>query len=170
MSHRQTDNTHVNIELESAKQDSQYEAWGIHDSCCKARFQMPESRNVSVERVPPLRLRGITDEISYPLFVISFTQVGFSKTKFYTQKNDKRHQKHWRCLWKSQMYAVFFSLNLEKFTPERKFLHGHRPWCPWQIWGMWERCLKVPAIHILLLQRVCRVQCGEGKGRSIAQH
>ena len=29
-----------------------------------------------------------------------------------------------------------FSLNLEKFTPDRKFLHRHRLWCLWQIWGM----------------------------------
>ena len=36
---------------------------------------------------------------------------------------------------KSQIYA-FFSLNLEKFTPDRKFLHRHRLWCLWQIWGM----------------------------------
>ena len=32
--------------------------------------------------------------LAYLIFVISFTQAGFSKTKFYTQKNDKRHQKH----------------------------------------------------------------------------
>ena len=29
-----------------------------------------------------------------------------------------------------------FSLNLEKFTPDRKFLHRHRLWCLWRIWGM----------------------------------
>ena len=28
----------------------------------------------------------------YIIFVISFTQAGFSNTKFYTQKNDKKHQ------------------------------------------------------------------------------
>ena len=33
------------------------------------------------------------------------------------------------------MYAVF-SLNLEKFTPDSRFLHRHRRWCQWQIWGM----------------------------------
>ena len=30
---------------------------------------------------------------------------------------------------KSIFYAVF-AFNLEHFTPERIFLHGHRPWCP----------------------------------------
>ena len=30
----------------------------------------------------------------------------------------------------------FFAFNLENFTPDRIFLHGHRPWCPWQLWGM----------------------------------
>ena len=29
-----------------------------------------------------------------------------------------------------------FSLNLEKFTPDRDFLHRLRLWCLWQIWGM----------------------------------
>ena len=29
-----------------------------------------------------------------------------------------------------------FSLNLEKFTPDRNFLHRHCLWCLWQIWGM----------------------------------
>ena len=28
------------------------------------------------------------DSLAYLIFVISFTQTGFSKTKFYTQKND----------------------------------------------------------------------------------
>ena len=32
-----------------------------------------------------------------------------------------------------------FSLNLEKFTPDRKFLHRHRLWCLWQIWDMERR-------------------------------
>ena len=39
------------------------------------------------------------------------------------------------------MYAVFSS-NLVKFTPDRNFLHGHRPWCPWQIWGMFTSLLQ----------------------------
>ena len=30
----------------------------------------------------------------------------------------------------------FFAFNLEKFTPDGIFLYGHRPWCPWPIWGM----------------------------------
>ena len=30
----------------------------------------------------------------------------------------------------------FFALNLKKFTPAKKNLHGRRPWRPWQIWGM----------------------------------
>ena len=34
-----------------------------------------------------------------------------------------------------EIYA-FFSLILEKFTPDRKFLHRHRLWCLWQICGM----------------------------------
>ena len=51
---------------------------------------------------------GIVNLDPYLIFVISFTLAGFSKTKFYTK---------------------IFSLNLEKFTPERKFLHRHRLWC-----------------------------------------
>ena len=30
----------------------------------------------------------------------------------------------------------FFALNLEKITPGKFFLHKHRWWCLWQIWGM----------------------------------
>ena len=62
--------------------------------------------------------------ICIPLICHFFYIGRIFKTKFYTQKNDYRHQKHYKCLWKSQKYA-FFSLNLEKFTPHRKFLHRH---------------------------------------------
>ena len=34
----------------------------------------------------------------------------------------------------------FFAFNLEKFTPDRIYLHRHRLWCLWQIWGMSEPC------------------------------
>ena len=42
---------------------------------------------------PMIYIRGVTTEnlmamVAYLIFVISFTQTGFSKTKFYTQKND----------------------------------------------------------------------------------
>ena len=40
---------------------------------------------------------------------------------------------------KLQIYTVncqFFALNLSKFTPGKKKLHGRRPWRPWRIWGM----------------------------------
>ena len=53
------------------------------------------------------------------------------------------HCIHWVVLHKrcqlSNYYTEkcqFFAFILEKFTPDRKNLHGHRPWCPWQIWGM----------------------------------
>ena len=45
----------------------------------------------------------------------------------------------------------FSAFNLENFTPDRFFLHGHCPWCPRQIWGMLEsrttnssRCTTAP--------------------------
>ena len=39
----------------------------------------------------------------------------------------------------SNYYTVkgqFFAFNLEKITPGRNFLHRHRLWCLWLIWGM----------------------------------
>ena len=44
-------------------------------------------------------------------------------------KIDQKHPKHSKMSLKSKMYAVFV-FNLENFTPDRIFLHGHRPWCP----------------------------------------
>ena len=76
------------------------------------------------------------------------------------------HQKH--CLWKSQIYALF-SLNLEKFTPDRIFLHWHRLWCPWQIWCMPilmqtsavfsfnQACVYCKQLHIFFLQVPCLI-------------
>ena len=65
---------------------------------------------------------------AYLIFVISFTQAGFSKTKFYTQKTTKG-TKNTKNVSEKVKYMHFFSLNLEKFTPDRKFLHRHRLWC-----------------------------------------
>ena len=45
------------------------------------------------------------------------------KSQIYTQRKTKNNP------WKSILYAVF-AFNLENFTPDRIFLHGHRPWCP----------------------------------------
>ena len=72
---------------------------------------------------------------TYIIFVISFTQAAFSNSKFYTQKLTKNTPKHSKMSMKSKIYAVFV-FNLENFTPDRIFLHGHRPWCPWQLWGL----------------------------------
>ena len=72
---------------------------------------------------------------AYLIFVISFTQAAFSNSKFYTQKLTKNTPKHSKMSMKSKIYAVFV-FNLENVTPDRIFLHGHRPWCPWQLWGM----------------------------------
>ena len=63
------------------------------------------------------------------IFVISFTQAAFSNSKFYTQKLTKNTPKHSKMSMKSKIYAVFV-FNLENVTPDRIFLHGHRPWCP----------------------------------------
>ena len=71
------------------------------------------------------------------IFVISFTQAGFSKTKFYTQKTTK-DTKNTKNVYEKVKCMQFFSLNLEKITPDRNFLHWHRRWCWWQIWGMGE--------------------------------
>ena len=54
---------------------------------------------------------------------------------FYTQKlrkTPKNYNKYPKKVYNMQ----FFAFNLENFTPDRIFLHGHRPWCPRQIWGM----------------------------------
>ena len=61
--------------------------------------------------------------LSYLIFVISFTLAGFSKTKFYTQKTTKG-TKNIKNVSEKLEYMLF-SLNLEKFTPDRKFLHRH---------------------------------------------
>ena len=66
---------------------------------------------------------------AYLIFVISFTQAAYLNSKFYTQKLTKTAPKHSKMPLKSKIYA-FFVLNLENVTPERIFLHGHRPWCP----------------------------------------
>ena len=66
---------------------------------------------------------------TYLIFVISFTQAAFSNSKFYTQKLTKNTPKHSKMSMKSKIYAVFV-FNLENVTPDRIFLHGHRPWCP----------------------------------------
>ena len=49
--------------------------------------------------------------------------------KFYTQKFIKNTPKHSKMSLKSKIYAVIV-LNLENFTPDRIFLHGH---CNYQV-------------------------------------
>ena len=61
---------------------------------------------------------------TYLIFVISFTLVGFSKTKFYAQKTTRKAPKTLKMFLKKSNICVF-SLNLEKFTPDTKFLHRH---------------------------------------------
>ena len=48
---------------------------------------------------------------------------------------------------KKSNICSFFSLNLEKFTPDRKILHRHRLWCLWQIWGMVKVKKKSNFVH-----------------------
>ena len=74
-------------------------------------------------------MEDFLEQKAYLIFVISFKQAGFLKTKFYTQKKTK-DTKNTKNVSEKVKCMQFFSLNLEKFTPERKFLHGHRPWCP----------------------------------------
>ena len=64
-----------------------------------------------------------------------FYRQDFWKPNFTPKKTTKGTKNTKNVSEKSQIYA-FFSLNLEKFTPDRKFLHSHRLWCLWQIWGM----------------------------------
>lgn len=73
--------------------------------------------------------KSTLNQCPYLIFVISFTQAAFSNSKFYTGKLTKNTSKHWKMSLKSKIYAVFV-FNLENFTPDRIFLHGHRPWCP----------------------------------------
>ena len=68
---------------------------------------------------------------AYLIFVISFTQTGLLKSKFYTQKTTNGTKNTKNDSEKSNI--CISSLNLEKFTPDRIFLHRHRLWCLWQI-------------------------------------
>ena len=67
---------------------------------------------------------GIVNLDPYLIFVISFTLAGFLKTKFYTKKTTIG-TKNTKNVSEKVKYMHFFSLNLEKFTPDRKFLHRH---------------------------------------------
>ena len=45
--------------------------------------------------------------------------------------------------WQSVLWRISPPDNLScgQISPhDRFFLHGHRPWCPWQIWGMFQIC------------------------------
>ena len=59
----------------------------------------------------------------------------FRKPNF-TPKITTKGTKNTKNVSEKVKYMHFFSLNLEKFTPDRNFLHRHRLWCLWQIWGM----------------------------------
>ena len=63
--------------------------------------------------------------------------------KYFTPANYKKtHPKiitNSRLAPKSVNDAIF-AFNLENFTPDRIFLHRHRLWCLWQIWGMARKC------------------------------
>ena len=68
---------------------------------------------------------------SYLIFVIFFTLAKFLENKIYTEKRvnyDKIHSKlPFFCVITAK-YTVncqFFALNLSKFTPAKKNLHGH---------------------------------------------
>ena len=60
---------------------------------------------------------------TYLIFVISFTQTGFSKTKFYTQKTTKG-TKNTKNVSEKVKYMHFFSLNLEKLHLTEIFYTG----------------------------------------------
>ena len=59
---------------------------------------------------------------------------------FYTGRNFERqyftHKNYEKQITPKMVNYVFFAFNLENFTPDRIFLHRHRLWCLWQIWGM----------------------------------
>ena len=61
---------------------------------------------------------------TYFIFVISFTLAGFLKTKFYTKKKRLKAPKTLKMSLKKSNICIF-SLNLEKFTPDRKVLDRH---------------------------------------------
>ena len=71
----------------------------------------------------------------YLIFVISFTQAGFLNPKFVHPKTMQNTQKLQQIPPKSVKYAVF-RVQSGKFYTGQNFLHRHRLWCLWQIWGM----------------------------------
>ena len=86
---------------------------------------------------------------------------------FYTDRifeNQILHPKKWLKVPKTlKMYLkksniCIFSLNLEKFTPDRKILHRHRLW---QIWGM----LQVLVSWILGYHNLCSPETSKEKPR-----
>ena len=90
---------------------------------------------------------------SYLIFVISFTQVGFSNSKFFTQKYHKFTPKRVK-------HIVFLRSIWKKFTTDRIFLHGQRPWCSWQISGM-DVMLHLK-IHLNFWYRITCLEVGGG--------
>ena len=71
---------------------------------------------------------------TYLIFVISFTQTGFSKTKFYTQKSTKITKNTKMSLKKS--YICIFFTHSGKIYIWQKIFTQTCLWCLWQIWGM----------------------------------
>ena len=67
-----------------------------------------------------------------------FTHAKFLENKIYTKIHSKLLCINvYYCVLHSK-YTVncqFFALNLWKITPGNFFLHRHRLWCLWQIWG-----------------------------------
>ena len=56
----------------------------------------------------------------------------------------------------------FFALNLKKFTPDKKNLHGRRPWRPWQTRSSWFNCAlrDDEAVHWVIIGHYDAVEVG----------
>ena len=70
----------------------------------------------------------------YLIFVILFTQAGFSKTKFYTKKTTKG-TKNTKNVSEKVKYMHFFTQSGKIYTWQKIFTQTCL-WCLWQIWGM----------------------------------
>ena len=81
------------------------------------------------------RLEGAQSKGPYLIFVISFTQTGYSKTKFLHPKKRLKAPKTLKMSLKKVKYMHFFTQS-GKIDTWQKIFTQTCLWCLWQIWGM----------------------------------
>ena len=78
---------------------------------------------------------------AYLIFVISFTQAGFSKIKFYTQKKQLKTPKTQKKSLKKSNVCGFFTQSGKIYTWHKIFTQAH------QIWGMFQHRIHIRLFH-----------------------